>query len=114
MSQVDKPLPPSPQKKLAPGTIKVETILVDIKEEENNTSCVMRVEKVLGYGMATRPVGVGIEIPVDLQGYDSEDLSKNSKDQKYIMIIQQQENMSISSTKSSWRALKLQKIESTE
>ena len=114
LSPVSKPLPPDPQKKLAPGTARIEAILLGTNEQDNNTSCVLRVEKVLGYGMATRPVGVGTELTVDMTGFKSKTFSEDKKDQKYILIIQQQENLSLSSAKSTWRALKIQKKESEE
>ena len=114
LNQVNKPLPPDPQKKLAPGTARIEAILLGTHEQDNSTSFVLRVEKVLGYGMATRPVGVGTELTVDMAGFKSETFSEDKNDQKYILIIQQQENLSLSSARSTWRALKFQKKVSEE
>ena len=114
VTPVNKPRPPDPQKKLAPGTVQVEAVLLSKSTADKNTRFVIRIEKVLGYGMATRPVGVGTEITVDMAGFNSEKLSEDKKDQKYILTIQQQENLNLSPAPNTWRGLKFQKKEPEE
>lgn len=61
-TEIPPALPPAPVS-LAPGTARIVAVPVSFDRQV----CVLKVEKVLGYGMATPPVAVGSEIRLELK-----------------------------------------------
>ncbi len=104
--------PTPPQNKLAPGTAKIEARMIGMNKENNHYSCIIKVEKVLGYGMATRPIGKGSKITLQISN-DEEDLIKllsgGTMEQKYEFTVQQEEMVDMPSNQLRWRALKVHK-----
>jgi hypothetical protein len=105
-------MPTPPQNKLAPGTAKIEARMIEMNKEKNHYTCIIKVEKVLGYGMATRPIGKGSEISLQISN-DEEDLinllSEGTMEQKYEFTVQQEEMVDMPSNQLKWKALKVHK-----
>lgn len=105
-------MPIPPQNKLAPGTAKIEARMIEMNKGKNHYTCIIKVEKVLGYGMATRPIGKGSEISLQISN-DEEDLIKllsdGTMEQKYEFIVQQEEMVNMPSNQLKWKALKVHK-----
>jgi hypothetical protein len=98
------------QAKLAPGTIKVEASVIKMKKINNHFTCIIKVEKVLGYGMATKPVPKGSEINLNLTNSREELiklLSEGTMQQKYELTIEQER---MADNQLQWRALQIKKI----
>ncbi len=105
-------IPTPPQNKLAPGTAKIEARMIKMNKGKNHYTCIIKVEKVLGYGMATRPIGKGSEISLQIS-YDQEDLiillSDGTMEQKYEFTVQQEEILGMPSNQLRWKALNINK-----
>lgn len=105
-------MPTPPQNKLAPGTAKIEARMIEMNKGKNHYTCIIKVEKVLGYGMTTRPIGKGSEISLQISN-DEEDLinllSEGTMEQKYEFTVQQEEMVNMPSNQLRWKALKVHK-----
>ncbi len=105
-------MPTPPQNKLAPGTAKIEARMIEMNKKKNHYTCIIKVEKVLGYGMTTRPIGKGSEISLQISN-DEEDLinllSEGTMEQKYEFTVQQEEMVNMPSSQLRWKALKVKK-----
>ncbi len=105
-------MPTPPKNKLAPGTAKIEARVIEMIKEINHYTCIIKVEKVLGYGMATKPIGRGSEIFLQISN-DQEDLIKLLSDgtmtQKYEFTVQQEEMVDMPSNQLRWKALIIDK-----
>ncbi len=105
-------MPTPPQNKLAPGTAKIEARMIEMNKGKNHYTCIIKVEKVLGYGMTTRPIGKGSEISLQISN-DEEDLinllSEGTMEQKYEFTVQQEEMVNMPSSQLRWKALKVKK-----
>jgi hypothetical protein len=102
--------PPPPVNKLAPGTAKIEAMIVDMNEVEKKYVCKVEVKGVLGYGMSTKPIGQSSILTVSLSKNAEkivEIVETGSSNQVYIMTIQQQEQMGMSTNDIQWRALQV-------
>jgi len=108
-TKIKMPLPS--QTKLAPGTLKVKSSVIKMIKKNNHYNCIIRVEKILGYGMAAKPVAKGSEINLNLTN-SGEDLikllSEGTMDQKYELIIEQEQMVD---NQLEWRALQVKKIQ---
>ena len=58
-------LPPAPVN-LPPGVARIVALPVSLDRQESASFCILRVEKVVGYGMSTPLVTVGSEIRVEM------------------------------------------------
>jgi hypothetical protein len=104
--------PPPPTKKLAPGTAKIEAKIVELNEEKNFYRCVIKVERVLGYGMATKPIGKGTEIPLQFSKDESKTVkafSEGTLDQLFELIVLQEEMVGLASKELRWSIIKINK-----
>jgi len=105
-------MPRPPQNKLAPGTAKIEARMIEMNKGKNHYTCIIKVEKVLGYGMATKPIGRGSEISLQIS-IDQESLIKLLSDgtmkQKYEFTVQQEEMVDMPSDQLRWKALNINK-----
>lgn len=105
-------MPTPPQNKLAPGTAKIEARMIEMNKGKNHYTCIIKVEKVLGYGMTTRPIGKGSEISLQISN-DEQDLinllSGGTMEQKYEFTVQQEEMVDMPSDQLRWKAIKVHK-----
>jgi len=100
---------PSPTK-LAPGTIKIEASVITMIKKNNHYDCIIKVEKVLGYGMATKPLPNGSEINLNLANSGEEFiklLEEGTMKQKYELTIEQEQ---MADNQVQWRALQIKKL----
>jgi hypothetical protein len=104
-------MPKLPQNKLAPGTAKIVAHMIKIEKEDNLHTCIFKVDKVLGYGMSTKPIGRGTEISLAILN-DREDLinllSDGTLEQKYELTVEQ-ELMVDNQLK--WKSVRIEKID---
>jgi hypothetical protein len=101
---------PSPRAKLAPGTAKVEAKILDMKKENNYYICIIKVEKVLSYGMSTRPIGKGSEISLHILSNEEDFinmLSEGTLGQKYEFSLEQELKLNMSDNQMGWKAIKV-------
>ena len=105
---INMPIPP--QNNLAPGTAKIEAQIIKMENENNHILCIFRVNKVLGYGMSTKPIGKGMEISLNILN-DQEDLikllSEGTMEQKYELTVEQEQ---LVDNQLKWRAVRVEKI----
>lgn len=97
------------QTQLAPGMTKIEGIVVGMFKRSDHYNCVIKVEKVLGYGMATKPIGKGTEIAITIQNNEEElikRLSGATVDQKYEFILEREQMVD---NQYQWKAITVQK-----
>ena len=106
--QMEMPIPP--QNKLAPGTAKIEVHLMTMEKDNSHYNCILKVDKVLGYGMSTKPIGKGTEISLQISN-DEEDfiklLSEGTMEQKYELTVEQEQMVD---NQLRWRAIKILKL----
>jgi len=109
---VNMPVPP--QNKLDPGSAKIEAHLKKMEEDTNHHNFIFIVDKVLGYGMSTKPIGKGSEISLQIS-HDEEDLiqtlSEGTMEQKYELTVEQEQMVD---NQLKWRAIKVKKIHSEQ
>jgi len=110
--EVNNVPPPPPESKLAPGTAKIEARMMELNEVNNQFNCIIKVNKVLGYGMATKPIGKGTEISLQISN-DEIDLLKLLSDgtgeEKYEFTVEQEQMVD---NQLRYRAVKVKKIHS--
>jgi hypothetical protein len=103
-------MPAQTQTKLAPGTTKIEGSVIKMIKSNNHYNCIIRVEKVLGYGMSAKPLPKGREISVYLLTTEEnliKLLSEGTMEQKYELTVEQEQMVD---NKLEWRVLKVNKI----
>ena len=103
-----KMIPPD-QTKLAPGMAKIEGIVVSMFKSSDHYDCVIKVDKVLGYGMATKPIGKGTEIALTIQNNEEnliKLLSEETVEQKYEFILEWEQMVD---NQYRWKAINIQK-----
>lgn len=109
---VNMPIPT--QNKLAPGTAKIEAHIEKMAEDNNYYNYILIVDKVLGYGMSTKPIGKGSEISLHIS-HDEEDLikslSEGTMEQKYELTVEQ---VQMVDNQLKWRAIEVKKINSEQ
>jgi len=103
-------IPITPTNKLSPGKAQIEAYCLAIEKDDNYYKCIFKVEKVLGYGMSTKPIGKGSEIFLNLT-QDEVDvinlLSEGAMEQKYVLTVEQEQ---LVDNQMKWRAVQVSEI----
>jgi hypothetical protein len=111
-TEVNKMPPPAVEPKLPPGRAKIEARMIELNEVKNHFNCIIKVNKVLGYGMATKPIGKGTEISLQISN-DEKDLikllSEGTREEKYEFTVEQEQMVD---NQLRYRAVKVKKIHS--
>ena len=105
-------MPPVRQNTLSPGTAKIEAHIIKMAKENNYHNCIIIVEKVLGYGMSTKPIGKGTEISLQISNNDKDLinlLSEGTREEKYEFTVEQEQMVD---NQLRCRAVKVKKIHS--
>jgi hypothetical protein len=109
--------PPPPNENLAPGTANIEASVINFSGQNNHIECIVKIEKVLNYGMSTKPIGKGTELKLHISS-DQPDLIKilsgETLEQKYEFTVEQIEMINMPSSQFVYKALRIRKIQSDQ
>ena len=105
--------PPPPPKSLAPGRAIIHAQLLNIANMETHFNCIVKVEKVIGYGMSTKPIGNKTDLSLYISTKQTDIinfLEKGTSSEKYEFTLEQEALMDVSSSQSRWRVLKVTEV----
>jgi hypothetical protein len=103
-------MPPPRQNKLAPGTVKVEARMIKMNKENSHYNCIIKLEKVLGYGMSTKPIGKGTEIYLQISNNENDLINlllEGTSEEKYEFTVVQEQMVD---NQLRYRVVKVKKI----
>ena len=102
-------MPIPPENKLSPGMAQIEAHLLKMEKVNGYYKSVIKVEKVLAYGMSTKPIGKDSEIVLKI-AQDEVDLinlfGEGTIEQKYVLTVEQEQ---LVDNQVMWRAVKVKK-----